>query len=153
MESPYTWTLITLALVAMALSWNVPRAWWWIGAGGASFFVSTLYYDYGGNHHLHPILTLSCDSLVCIALFFGAKEKWELLVFGSFWLSVLSSLLMIGGFIASQIMYASLLEVFNLCAILAISGTGIVQMIGEHGHSNLFHNFNRYLHSARNSIR
>jgi hypothetical protein len=153
MESPYTWTLISLALVAMALSWNVPRAWWWIGAGGASFFASTLYYDYGGNHHLHPILTLSCDSLVCIALFFGAKEKWELLVFGSFWLSVLSSLLMIGGFIASQIMYASLLEVFNLCAILAISGTGIVQMIGEHGHSSLFHNFNRYLHSARNSIR
>jgi len=153
MDSPYTWALIALALVAMALSWNVPRAWMWIGAGGASFFASTLFYDYGGNHHMHPILTLSCDSLVCAALYYGAREKWELLVFGAFWLSVLSSLLMIGKFIDNQIVYASLLEVFNLCAILAISGTGIVQMIDKYGHSILFHNFNRYLHSARNSLR
>ncbi len=152
MDSPWTWALIGLALVAMALSWNVPRAWWWIGAGGLSFFVSTLYFDYGGNHHMHPILTFSCDTSVCIAIYSKAKEKWEILIFAAYWMSVLSSLMMFAGWIPNQIVYASLLELCNLCAILAISATGIVQMIGKHGRLGIVANFDRYLHSARRSL-
>lgn len=152
MSSPWTYALVIAALAGMVLAWHVPRAWMWTGIGGASFFASTLYFDYG-NQVLHPIMTLACDSLVCLAIYRWAKEKWEILIFLSFWLSVLTSLLMIGGFIPDRVVYASFLEIFNLCAILAISGTGIVQMIGKYGSAGFFHNLDRYLHSARNTFR
>lgn len=66
MGSVWTYALISIALVALALSWRIERAWLWIGLGGASFFASTLFYDYAGYHGLHPVITLVCDAGIVI---------------------------------------------------------------------------------------
>ncbi len=117
----------------------------------ASFIVSTLYLDYGDNPDLHPILTLACDALVCLAIFRYYREDWELGVFIAFLASVFSSVLRIGGFIPEQWVYASLLELTNLGALLCIAGTGIVDMLGRHASSRL-HPLRARLHSSRHSL-
>ena len=38
MTSPWTYALILMAAIALMCSVRVPRAWRWIGLGGASFF-------------------------------------------------------------------------------------------------------------------
>lgn len=151
MDSPWTFALIAMALAAMAFSYRVPRAWWWIAAGGASFAVTTLYLDLSGNPSMHPILTLACDALVCLMIFRCYREDWELGVFIAFLASVFSSVLRIGGFIPEPWVYASLLEMANLGALLCIGGTGIVDMLGRHEGSRLHHLRGR-LHSARHSL-
>jgi CDP-diglyceride synthetase len=151
MDSPWTYALISVALVALVASWRVPRAWWWIGLGGLSFLVTTLFYDYAGRPDLHPILTISCDALVCLAIFWFYREDWELGVFIAFLASVFSSVLMIGGFIPAQWVYASLLELCNLGALLCIIGTGLVDRIGRHEHSRL-HPIYLDIHRSRHPL-
>lgn len=151
MTSPWTFALIAMALAAMAFSYRIPRAWWWIACGGLSFAVTTLYLDMSGNPELHPILTLACDALVCLAIFRYYREDWELGVFIAFLASVFSSVLRIGGFIPEPWVYASLLELCNAGALLCITGTGIVDMLGRHEGSR-FHPLRVRLHSARHSL-
>lgn len=147
MDSPWTWALVAMAIVTMALSYRVPRAWMWIGWGGASFFASTLFGDYV-DRDLHPFFTLGCDALVCHAILVGYKENWELGVGLAFLVSVFTSLLMVGKFIHQDWMYASLLELCNLSAMIWISTTGIMEMIGRNEHS-AFHSFRTRIRHAR----
>lgn len=151
MDSPWTYALIFLALIAMALSWRVPRAWWWIAAGGASFFVTTLFLDYGDHPEMHPILTFSCDALVCVLVISSYREDWELGIAIAFLASVFSSVLRIGGAIQEDWVYAALLEACNAGALLCIAGTGIIDTVGRHEGSR-FHRFYSRLHSPRHSL-
>lgn len=151
MTSSWTLGLVFIALVTLAISYNVQRARVWIGVGGASFFASTLFLDYGARPDLHPIFTLSCDALVCLSISIWYREEWELGVFIAFLASVFSSLLVLGGFVHDPIVFASLLELCNLGALLWISTTGIVDTVGRHADSPLHRVFVR-LHSPRHSI-
>lgn len=153
MNNPWAYSLIGLALAAMFASRDVPRAWMWIGIGGASFVASSLFWDFASDdlRLAHPIFTFTCDALVCVCLHKWTEEKWELGVFLAFLTSVFASLLRIGGFIPDHIVYASLLELCNLCALLVIGGTGVVQMAARRGYG-AFPRFHSRLHSPRSAV-
>jgi hypothetical protein len=148
MDSPWTYALIALALIAGAFSYGVPRAWRWIGLGGVSFFVTTAFLDYGDRPDLHPFLTLACDALVCLFIFRGFREEWEIGVFIAFLCSCFASLLRIGGFVPAPWVYASLLELCNAGALLWITGIGLIDLIGRNENSPV-HHWRRHLRHAR----
>jgi hypothetical protein len=155
MDSPYTWALVGMAFVALACSYHLPRAWRWIGLGGLSFFATTLFLDYGNLPDLHPFLSFGCDAVVCVAVgvvyLQGAGEEWELGIFIAFLCSCFASLLRIGGFIPEPWVYASLQELANLAALLWITGSGIIDMIGRHEGSR-FHPVYRRIHHSRHHV-
>lgn len=155
MDSPYTWALIAVAFIALPLSWHLDRAWRWISLGGASFFITTLYLDYGSFPEAHPFLSFACDAAVCFAIGYiylkRGGEDWELGIFLAFLCSCMASLLRIGGFIPHAWVYASLQELCNLGALLWIIGTGIIDMVGRNENSPLHPVWAR-LHSSRRSV-
>lgn len=150
MDSPWTWALIAMTVVVMVFSYQVPRAWSWIGIGSLSFFVTTAFLDYGDRPDLHPFLTFACDALVCGLIFRFYQQDWEVGVFIAFLCSCFASLLMIG-FRLDAVVYASLLELCNAGALLWIGWTGLIDLIGRHENS-AFHRMYRRLHSARHSL-
>lgn len=147
MTSPWTLALIAVTFVALACSVRVPRAWRWIGLGAVSFFVSTLFQDFAGRSDLQPFVTLGCDALVCLAIYKWHQETWEIPVYIAFLCSVFASLIFIG-FKFEHWIYASLLELCNLAALLCITGTGVVDLIGRNENSPVS-GWRRHLHSAR----
>lgn len=156
MDSPWTYALIGLALIALACSARVPRAWRWIGLGAASFFVSTLFLDYGPSPQWHPLVTFACDALVCFVIFFTYMEHggqdWEIGVFLAFMCSSLTSLLRMGGAIPADWVYASMLELCNAGALLWIIWTGLIEMVGRHENSPV-HSVRAGLLRSRDSFR
>lgn len=151
MASPWTYALIAMALAAMAFSYSIPRAWRWIGIGGLSFFASTAFLDYGDRPDLHPFFTLGCDALVCGTIYRWHQESWEIPVYIAFLCSCFASLLMIG-FRLDHWVYASLLELCNVGALLWITGTGLIDMIGRHENSS-FHHWRGHLRHAHSLAR
>lgn len=152
----WAFSLAIGALVTMGMTWTLPRAWIWIGIGAASFVASSLYWDaseYFGvaDPKLHPVFTLTCDALVCLLVAKYATELWELGFGVFFWFSVLTSLLMMTGIFPTTLIYAQLLEACNWMALLFLSGTGIINMIGRHEDA-LLHGWHRYLHLHRDSL-
>lgn len=139
MNSPWTWALFALTAVALSCSYRVPRAWRWIAVGGASFFISTLYLDYGPMPQFHPLVTFLCDAGVCVVIFavymLHGGHDWELGVFIAFMCSALASLLRMGGFVPIDWVYAGLLELCNAGALLWITWTGLIEMVGRHENS------------------
>jgi signal transduction histidine kinase len=139
MSSPWTWALIIMALVALYCSSHVPRAWRWIGAGGLSFFATTLFLDYSPAPQWHPLFTFGCDAAVCFLIFFTYMEHggsdWELGVFLAFLCSTLASLLRMGGFVPDNWVYPAMLELCNAGALLWIISTGLIEMVGRHENS------------------
>lgn len=148
--NPYAFALIIVALVILALSWHVPRAKLWMLAGGASFFASSLWWDFG-DKNVHHIFTMACDMLVCLAVYNGAKEMWEAGIFLAFFLSVGVSLLRVVGSLPDGEMYASLLEACNYFALFCIGFTGLLDRINRHDRS-VFSRWYRGLRSARSSL-
>lgn len=155
MSSPYTWALIAVALIAAALSYQIPRAWKWIALGGVSFFASTLFLDFTPWTEWHPIFTFMCDFAVCLVIgfvhFHRGGADWELGVFIAFMCSCFASLLMLALKLEPWL-YASLLELCNLAALLWIIRTGIIDMAGRHENSR-FHHLRAVLHRSRYSVR
>jgi len=147
MDSPWTIALLVVTLVALACSVRVPRAWLWIGLGVLSFVVSTLFQDYSGRTDLQPFVTLGCDALVCCAIYRWHRETWEIPVYIAFLCSVFASLIFIG-FRFEHWLYAGLLELCNLAALLCITGTGITDLIGRNDNSPV-HRWHGYLRHAR----
>lgn len=151
MDSPYTWALVAMALVAMAFSYQVNHAWRWVAAGGASFFASTLFLDFGDRPDLHPFLTLGCDALVFLLVLKYWKEDWELGVAIAFLASVFCSLMKIWGLLPAPWVYPSLLELANLGALLCITTTGIVDLAGRRENSPL-NSVRARFHSPRHHL-
>ena len=152
MDSPWTWALIFLAIVALMTSSRVPRAWRWIGVGGLSFIISTLFQDYSSRTDLQPFVTLGCDALVCLAIYRWHRETWEIPLYIAFMCSVFASLIFIG-FKFEHWVYASLLELCNLGALICITGTGLIDMIGRNEHRHTVHNWRGHLFHAHRSAR
>lgn len=155
MTSPWTYALIFMAAIAMMCSVRVPRAWRWIGAGGLSFFASTLFLDYGPWPEWHPLFTFGCDAAVCFVIFLTYMEyggtDYEFGVFIAFLCSTLASLLRMGGFIPDGWVYPALLELCNAGALLWIIWTGLIEMVGRHENSPL-HRMRASLLHARDPL-
>lgn len=155
MSSLYTWALVAVALIATALSYQIPRAGRWIALGGLSFFASTIFLDYTPWSEWHPFFTFFCDFAVCIVIgfthFHRGGADWELGVFIAFMCSCFASLLMMALRLEPWL-YASLLELCNLAALLWIIGTGVVDLVGRHENSR-FHHLRTVLHHSRHSAR
>ena len=144
MTSPYTWILVSIAVVVWLLARDLPRARLWIALGGADFFLTTIYYDLGLPNH--PAMTLAADASVCLTIYFLAKEEWEVKgLYRIFQLSVLFSVLKLAKFIEDDVTYATLLELANLAALICIGGTAIMNRANAHGHGYLGWGDNRVL--------
>jgi hypothetical protein len=132
----YEAVLLTMALITAALSRKLPRAWLWIFAGFCSFVLSAVYWRLGLPHH--PAFTAFADSSVCLAIYFNARERWEMGLYKVFQLSVLISLLKLGGFMPDGLWYPAALELINVAALLLISGTAIFAG-AAHGIRSVWH--------------
>lgn len=150
MFNPFAIALMIGAGIALALSWKTPRAWYWIGFGGAAFAASSLYWDYG-DRTLHPLFTFTCDALFVLVLHLFVKEQWELTILGAYLVSVFISLLKLGGFIGDGILYASLLELCNWLALLWISGVGLTDLMKNY-EIRTVHRVHTSLHRARDTF-
>lgn len=126
--------LLIGATVAIFLNWQTPRAVGWVVLLALDFIASTLYWRAGLPYA--EAFAGFCDATVCFALYFGAKERWELwvwrlmqasLAINIFYLAVNLRLLRIE---ISQDTYSSLLEAANWLCLLLIGGVGMLQLIG-----------------------
>lgn len=128
--------LLIGAVVVASLTVRLPRAHYWLLAGGASFVFSTAWARYALPYP--PAFTLSCDAAVCLLIYFFGRERWEEHVYKIFQLSVLISLVYLAGPIEiGSIMitmnhwfYIVLLELCNWAALAVIGGTAIMDRIG-----------------------
>jgi hypothetical protein len=144
MWNPFAIALMILAGIATLATWKTPRAWLWLGLGGASFLASSIVWDMG-MREMHPVFTFASDALVVLAMHMWVREKWELPIQICFLVSTFCSLLKVGGFIGDGIVYASLLELCNLLALLWITGVGLTDLLARY-ERGLFPNLHRRLH-------
>lgn len=145
--------LIGAAFVAVS-SWRLERSLLWIMAGAASFAASTAWSRYGLP--MPPLFTACCDAAVCFAIYVGAKQVWELLLYQLFRASVLISVVFVGFTIATKTgphaAYVALLEAINWLALSLILGTAAMQRIKADGGGHAFHLGRDIVHWARASL-
>lgn len=154
MTSPYTWTLVLIALLVSVLARDLPRARIWIFVGGVDFFLTTIYYDLGFPKH--SAITLMADASVCLLLYFFAREEWEVKgLYRIFQLSVLFSLFHMAKIITDDVTYASVLELCNLMALFVIGGTAILGRVNADGEPRFSSSYSwgRRLRDASFSLR
>jgi hypothetical protein len=120
--------LVGAAFVALiCLVARQPRGLLWIMAGLLSFVVSTWY---GRQDMPYPsAITAFCDVLMCFAVYFMARERWEKYIFYLFQASVLTSLLFFVGVIGPHWAYISFLEAINWLALGVIGGTAALSWV------------------------
>lgn len=140
MINPYALTLAIMALLAVMISWDVPRARLWIATIAWSYIVSSMAWDAIGHDvpRLHAFITMLCDCVVCLTVYHAARERWEIWLYRLFLVSVFSSVIRVAGWIDTNILYASLLEIINALAFIMIAGVGIQDRIARHGPSRAF---------------
>jgi hypothetical protein len=125
------------ALVTAYIARGLPRAWLWIAAGAASCAASSIYWNMGLPWH--PAFTMFADAAVCLAIFAGAREKWELKLYVLFKASVAIS---VTYFFVTHILkitvsptwlYPALLETVNALALWTIGKTAHMDRIRADG--------------------
>jgi hypothetical protein len=141
--------LAVLAVFTAIIARNLPRAWLWIAAGALSFAASSAYWKFGLPHH--GAFTLVCDSLVCLSIYFLGREQWETRLYNVFQFSVLISILRMAGFLDYGVVYAGMLELCNLAALLLIGGTAILDGVADENRS--FGDWSGNIHRVRVSLR
>jgi hypothetical protein len=129
--------LLVGAGVTALISWKLPHALLWIGLAGLNAVAGYVYVGRGLPHPVAFIFAVDC--LLCLAIHWLAKEKYELLIYNCYQVSVFISLLRLVGLIKNEYLYYLLLELVMWVAMLLISGTAILAMVGGSG---------RYFHSA-----
>lgn len=133
-------TALAIGLVfALALSVGNMRAWVWLLAGAASYTVSTIYWRLGGGDA--PFVAAMCDAMICLAVYFKGKLRWETVtgwlfigmvaINGLYYLNTLGVAPSFGKLSRND--YAIILLGINWLALLWIGGTGAAQFIGA-GH-------------------
>lgn len=151
MDSPWTWTLVAMALVAMVFSYELRHAWRWIGLGGSIFFATTIFLDFGAWPVFHPFMAFAGDFAMVVMVLKYAREDWEICIAVAFIASTFVSLLRMFHMLDDHVLYASLLELCNAGALLCITGTGIIDMMGKR-HGTPLHALRDRLHSPRRSL-
>lgn len=137
-----TGTDFALALglcVALSLSMGQGRVWGWLLAAAASYTVSTLYWRSGLPYGAF-VAGLS-DAMICLAVYFVAKRRWEMWVWRLFQVSVGVNLFYLAQqygipyrlglrWSLSHNDYSIILEIINWVALLFLGGTGVLQPVG-----------------------
>lgn len=134
------------ALIALSISWPVKRASYWVALVSAGYSIPTLWWYLSGIHLY--MLNIVVDATICIVIDRYAKERWELLLFKLYKVSVASSV----GFFAIDLtlqamayisgspstdrgtlypIYAMLLEGYNWVALAIIARTGLAEWHGR----------------------
>lgn len=124
-------SLLAGACAVSIVCLRLPRAHLWIFAGAAAFVAATAWQRAGLPYH--AAFTLSCDSCVCLAIYFLGRERWEIGLFRIFQVSVLTSLVFLAGpitlfgstLLLSHGVYVIFLELWNWAALLLIGGVGL----------------------------
>lgn len=169
--SEWNWYFLIAALAVAWTSKDVPRAWLWIALGAASYTISVIYW-----RHVPPLgyaegVAGACDAVVCLSIYFMAKERWEKFLYVLFATSVAVNFLYLGGNIyvgtwafgfpmyiphVDHEVYSSLLEVLNALVLLLIGGMGLGRRIGatdarSHRPWSYVHRAMQALHAPRKS--
>jgi hypothetical protein len=151
----YHWALISLCILAGVSAWNVSRAILWLGLGAFSYVTSAWWHDAG-----FPYATLYgafTNVVICVLLYKMADSKWEMGVFNCFIGMILIDLLYVCGVVKNAYDFAVGLEVVNVCAMLLIGATGILERLRSYGYdfrnsdSAVLHRIHHALHSQRSS--
>lgn len=122
--------LIGAALTAL-ISWKLPHALLWICLGGINVVAGYIYLYRELPHPTAFIFATDC--LICLAVHWLAKERFELWIFHAYQFSVLISLLRLAGVLVNEYLYFTLLELVNWAVLLLISGTAILGWVGKSG--------------------
>lgn len=153
----YHWTLLTMAVAAGVVSYQVPRAVLWLALGAASFIASAIWHRYGFPYATLFGATTNIAILAMLSRF--AKDQWELGFTLCFVLMLMVDLLFVTGAIVSQYQFAVALEVINLLAIMIVMGTGLSDWIWKSGlhlhipHRGLRDRVGAALHAPRTSYK
>lgn len=139
----YHFALGSIALVALLLSWNVPRCGKWVFLVSASYVVSVLYYRIGPSGDYYPpgpVIAFFCDAIVFVIIRQGHKEKWEIFGLGSLimFMATLNLVQVMGDAIGFPPMlpsdiYSMILEVTNALYLFIIGGVGLMDLGHEIG--------------------
>lgn len=132
----YHAALASLALIALLLSWNVPRCGKWIFLATMSYIVSVAYYRLSPGGHLYPpgpVVAFFCDASVFVMIRQAHKEKWEFYGLGSLMMfSATLNLLQVMSDATGvppmlpQLIYSEILEVTNALYLSIIGGIGMM---------------------------
>lgn len=125
-------SLLIAAIVVMIGAARVDRAALWIFLAGADFFLSAVYEVLGFPYP--PFATALFDSLLCLAIYFGGRTRWEIGLFRIFQASVLTSIVYLAGGVlnigVSHYWYVALLEGWNWLALMVIGATAFAEWAG-----------------------
>jgi hypothetical protein len=121
-------------IVALAVTVGNVRAWGWLGTIAASYVVATIYWRLGGPEA--PFVAGMCDAAICLAVYFLARNKWEIVVGKLYLASVAVNMVYYFGTMGlvaslSHNDYAAILEAINWLALIWIGGTTSLQLVGE----------------------
>lgn len=152
----YHITLISAAIIAVALAWRVPRAVIWLGLGAISYVISAAWHNAGLPYATQ--FGAATNLVICYLFICWAEQRWEMRLLNCFHMMLLIDLLYIFGVIHDHLIFAATLEIINLAAILLVAGTGILDWIARHGHR--YGDYNRrwtypvhnYLRTERSGI-
>ena len=128
----YDAALLAGAVVAMSLSWKLPRASLWIILGALSFFLSYQWHVAGWPYP--AVFGASTNLAVCFAIYAKAQLKYEMRVWNCFHLMIVIDLLYLSGWISSRYDYAVGLELANWLGIFVIGVAGLADRAG-YGHN------------------
>lgn len=128
---PFQIALAIFAVFVGLTSMNVPRARFWIVTGATSFVATVMYWRLDLPYA--PAFAVACDTLVCLTIYFVAREEWEMWLWRIFQLSILVSIAYLVRLIGPHSAYITLLVILNVAALLVIMGTGIVGRIKANG--------------------
>jgi len=128
---------ILIAAIGTAIaSRHIPHAVMWICLGAVNAVICDLYYASGLAYP--AAITLLCDAMMCIAIDWCAREKWELRLFQVFQFSVLLSVFRLLEvvlqneayiFVPSHETYVFWLEICNWAALVLIAGTAFLERL------------------------
>ncbi|QAZ46747.1 hypothetical protein [Mesorhizobium sp. Pch-S] len=124
----YHWTLITMAVLAAACAWHLPRAVFWIALGALSYVTSAWWHNAGLPYG--AAYGMATNLAICLAIYSLAQQRWELRTWNMFHAMILLDILYLAGIIKTQLLFAVSLEVVNAAALLLIAATGIMDRAG-----------------------
>lgn len=129
------WNIIILSGAAGAalVAWGSNRCLWCIFALVASYAISVIYWDLGGQQA--EFVAGVCDLVAMTFIARNARHLWELWVALIFFGMALTNWLYLGDNLAgahviSHDLYSSVLEIFNIAAILLIGGVASFDKAG-----------------------
>lgn len=127
--APEQQALLFGAVITALISIRNWRGLLWIAVAAWSFVASTIYARSGGPYP--EAATAFLDALVCFAVYFVARERWEVYLFLLFQGSVLVSTAYLAGVIGPHWAYIAALEGINWLALCVIGGTSLLGLVNN----------------------